>query len=606
MLLMPHFSLQLTKKGTLYSMLVLFTTIAIFIATVIIMTAYSNQRAIEKADQNNSKQLLNVTNVLERELRNNRHLAFTFLSGFYDVALDSTNSWENATFSFTDKELQSYTLEDCYIGLTDFLKINPEAISVVVILEPDIIKANGRERFTPCVVRNDSTHYDISDTYEFLSSSHYQYVKRTHKPIWFFPTHTYEGRKLFTQMIPIFRENGKLLCTFVVDYPFSFVQDILGTLVPFYDRSSINIIDDEYHVRASTSEYLANIDHALRLNPTDCSPKTLSHRIRGKQTGHFLSEWEGIKYYSYHAPIHNTDFTALVFCEVDAIYSSATKTRNRLFMIAGGGCILLFLCCFLIYRILRKNLTRQAALESELQTAATLQMSLLNNAESGKTTTIHFEHSTLQTYIKPTRETGGDLYDYIEHKGHLIFMVGDVSGKGLSSAMFMTQVITLFRNAIRETTDPATIVQRINDVLARSNDNMTFCTMFVGNYHAPSQTLTFCNAGHNKPILLSSSCEPTFLSMKPNMAACLFEDYVFSNETLAFTPDMSLLVYTDGITEAKNPHHENFGNKRLLDSIKQGSTIIQNVLGAVADFVKEEPQSDDITMLLLSPAADDR
>jgi len=201
--------------------------------------------------------------------------------------------------------------------------------------------------------------------------------------------------------------------------------------------------------------------------------------------------------------------------------------------------------------------------------------------------------------MQPAKEAGGDLYDYVEKDGKLIFCIGDVSGKGMPAALFMTQVVSLFRSVVRSTAEPSEIASGINNVLASNNPDMTFCTFFVG--VLTGDTLTWCNAGHNPPVLLTQGSAPQFLKVRPNLALGLMEDFPYTSETMEFTEGKSLLLYTDGVTEAKNQKHNEFTAERLLESLSRASAdVINTVLDDVRSFVAGYEQSDDITLVHIS------
>ncbi|MCQ2221686.1 MAG: serine/threonine-protein phosphatase, partial [Prevotella sp.] len=183
------------------------------------------------------------------------------------------------------------------------------------------------------------------------------------------------------------------------------------------------------------------------------------------------------------------------------------------------------------------------------------------------------------------------------------FCLGDVSGKGVPAALFMSATVHLFRSVGHQTEDPSQIVSAINDGLADGNDENMFCTLFVGVLDLKTGVLNYCNAGHNAPVLISSE-GAAFLPVKPNIPTGTFEGFQFSSETVQFVDNDVLLLYTDGITEAENQFNEQYGDAALIDVVsalrqcdmKELTTLIHSSVNA---FVDDAEQSDDITMLAI-------
>ena len=169
----------------------------------------------------------------------------------------------------------------------------------------------------------------------------------------------------------------------------------------------------------------------------------------------------------------------------------------------------------------------------------------------------------------------------------------------MPAALFMTQVLSLFRDATHHSFSPEDIAREINDVLAENNPTMMFCTYIVG--VLKGNKLTFCNAGHNKPVIIRKDKQPELLQMRPHTALGLMEGFPYKNESLILAPDDVLLLYTDGVTEAMDVHHEQFGESRLIDALSANNNdYIDSVLSKVESFVGNYEQSDDITILSIT------
>jgi serine phosphatase RsbU (regulator of sigma subunit) len=210
----------------------------------------------------------------------------------------------------------------------------------------------------------------------------------------------------------------------------------------------------------------------------------------------------------------------------------------------------------------------------------------------------------IHAFMRPTREVGGDLYDYFMiDESHLAFVVADVSGKGVPAALYMV----MFRTAVKAVAVPGTRVEQVlaraNDILVEDNDACMFVTVFFGVLDLASGQLSYVNAGHNAPYLLTVDGER--LALPPNDVALGMVDQVsYQAETIDLLPGDRLFVFTDGITEAFSPSGEQFGEPRLeelLDASRDESVdnLVRVVIEAVDEFAGGREQSDDITCLAL-------
>ena len=203
----------------------------------------------------------------------------------------------------------------------------------------------------------------------------------------------------------------------------------------------------------------------------------------------------------------------------------------------------------------------------------------------------------------PAREVAGDLYEYIERDGELLFCIGDVSGKGMPAALVMSVVISSFRSAVQYTSDTATIMDNINRMVSMRNDAGNFVTMFVARLNPLTRELAYCNAGHNPPMIIGRKTE--LMQVEPNLPAGVMEDFAYSEQQIKLKPDDTLLLYTDGVTEAKDSQHKMFGEKRMIEAASQCSrqpgfscsVLLKKMVEAVESFTDNTAISDDLTLL---------
>jgi len=209
----------------------------------------------------------------------------------------------------------------------------------------------------------------------------------------------------------------------------------------------------------------------------------------------------------------------------------------------------------------------------------------------------------LHATLIPAQEVGGDLYDYFHiDDEQLFFVIGDVAGKGVPAALFMAVTKTLIKAFARSGLQPHEVLTAVNKELCLNNDSCTFVTLFCGILNTTTTELRYANAGHNPPFLVSKTGEVQFIQMPDGMAVGILENAKFQPATITLRPHDSLLLYTDGITEAINSNTILFSEERLEQAIRalhKGSSqeIIEGILERVRNFCEGQPQADDITVM---------
>jgi len=210
--------------------------------------------------------------------------------------------------------------------------------------------------------------------------------------------------------------------------------------------------------------------------------------------------------------------------------------------------------------------------------------------------------------LDPAREVGGDLYDFFMlDEDHLLFGIGDVSGKGVPAALFMAVTKTLVKAHGGKVYSPSEILNAVNVDITAANEQSMFVSYFLGILHLSSGRLYYSNAGHLLPILkYNGSCRKLDGLHGPVLGA--IEDYTYTEASIELQPGEILLLYTDGVSEAMNEKQEVYSDERLIrcmNKIKQKD--VKELINAISKDVvlhrKNEEQSDDITMLALSRKA---
>lgn len=243
---------------------------------------------------------------------------------------------------------------------------------------------------------------------------------------------------------------------------------------------------------------------------------------------------------------------------------------------------------------------QRASLENELDIARKIQMAMLP-----KTYPPYPERNDIDIYglLTPAKAVGGDMFDFVLRDEQLFFCVGDVSGKGIPSALWMAMTVAVFRTQIANENSPGKIVTTLNDALAERNELMMFSTFFLGVLDLKTGVLTYCNAGHEAPILLGEH-QPEFMDVASNVPLGVTAGWNYTVQQITLAPGTTLFLYTDGLTEAENKDHAQFGRDHIVEVLTIPSTgaemLVKEVEKSVQDFVGDAEQSDDLTLFAIN------
>ena len=204
----------------------------------------------------------------------------------------------------------------------------------------------------------------------------------------------------------------------------------------------------------------------------------------------------------------------------------------------------------------------------------------------------------------PAKMVGGDFYDvFLNTPDRSIMMIGDAAGKGLKAAMFITQTHGLARASTLEKSTPQSVLQAVNSsMISIGHPSSEFVTMFYAELENRSGRLLYSSAGHNPPILLRKG---TIKQLElGGIPLALFENANYGLHEIGLSVSDTVVMYTDGVTEAMNIQGELFGSERLEAVIKQTSNasseeLVEHIIKSVREFTAGAPQSDDITLLIL-------
>lgn len=244
-------------------------------------------------------------------------------------------------------------------------------------------------------------------------------------------------------------------------------------------------------------------------------------------------------------------------------------------------------------------------MDKELELARQIQHSVLPSVFPPYPNRPDFD---LYASMDAAKEVGGDFYDfYLVDPTTLVFMVADVSGKGVPAALFMMTAKTLIKGLSESGKETEEIFNAANRKLCAANEAGMFITAWLGKLDLTTGNLEFVNAGHNPPLIRRRGGRFEYLRTKANFVLAGMEDTVYRKHEIQLEPDDTLFLYTDGVTEAANPEQKLFGEDRLEEALKNADPntrkICEKIKADVIEYADGEPQSDDITMLCVKMSA---
>ena len=251
---------------------------------------------------------------------------------------------------------------------------------------------------------------------------------------------------------------------------------------------------------------------------------------------------------------------------------------------------------------LKTTTASKAAIENELKVAHDIQMSMLPKIFPPYPDRDDID---IAGSLTPAKDVGGDLFDFYIRDEKFFFCIGDVSGKGVPASLVMAVTRSLFRNVSAHVSEPSEIVRTLNDALVENNETNMFVTFFVGVLDLKTGQMNYCNAGHDSPLLIGDGVG--MLPCDSNLPLGVMSGWTFSSQEIDIHPQTVVFLYTDGLTEAEDIHHAQFGDQRVIEVAEQlladgehmPSTIISRMSHAVQTFVGDAEQSDDLTMLAI-------
>ena len=507
------------------------------------------------------------------------------------------------------------------------------------------------------------TMQEGSDNYQYFYLNWYMLPKLLMQPCWTEPyTDQEEGDEATMNLEmnvsycrPLIGNDGNFIGVISLDISLKWLSETLSAVKPYPNAYAFLL--------GRGGSYLVHPDPQKLFYESFFTPGLVDELSpEQKQLGKDMLDWkEGIRRlevdgdpsFVIFRPILTTGWSLAIVCPESDIFGGFRRFRNTLLLSLILGLILMFLVMYFIihrqikplsslathaetmasgklevelphmdrtdeigvlnraFRYMQVSLrdyidklttatAKRERIEGELQIARDIQMGMVPRnfpAFPGRT------DIDLFASMSPAKEVGGDLYDYFIKEDKLYFCIADVSGKGVPASLFMAVVRNLFRVVASEGEVPEEIARRINDTVSEDNEQLMFITMFIGMADLKTGKLSFCNCGHNPPVLLGG--KPGFMECEPNVPLGIAPGFVFKGQSIKDFRGTPILLYTDGLNEAENSAHEELGNDRLIQSLsenpyKDAQATIDTLLNTVAAHVGDAEQSDDLTLLCIN------
>lgn len=490
------------------------------------------------------------------------------------------------------------------------IMVNPHVEGGCIAFVPNYYPEKGR-LFEPYAYKQDGkikVEQLASEKHDYTQHPAFQEIIQGVKELWSDPYEYGKDQYLTTYTCPLYDKQNRMAAACGLDVNLSWLSDTLNTN-PYYPSSFGLLLTQKGTLIAGP-----NAKH-IKKNDVEAVVKLINdstvERMPTENGKSWVKDFEDTEDHE-KASVYFTTISDMPNWQIaivnydDEVYAPLYKVRTRNMLMILTGLLVLF---FIIHRFaknekrLKEAEVEQARIGSELLIARNIQMEMLPTEFSG-----YSHYVQVAASLEPAKEVGGDLYDYFVRDDKLFFCIGDVSGKGVPAAMLMAVIHSLYRMASSHENNLAHIMQTINEAMCQNNNTDMFVTLFLGMIDLPTGRLRYCNAGHDKPILLRGQSAES-MTVKPNLPIGAYSDYTYVMQEGQLMTGDKLFLYTDGITEAKSNYAAEkwFGLEQLKDvlssqpviSADTPSAVLKQVTEAVRTFVGDTEQNDDRTMLCI-------
>lgn len=501
--------------------------------------------------------------------------------------------------------------------------------------------------------------------YDYFNKDWYSIPKRTKKPHWSAPYFDAGGGdiQMVTFSRPMFRRNSpaqtpEIKGIVTADLSLERLSQDISDLLRIHSNHAFLISDAGVFIASPNADLLFKQSiQGLAAQNKDPSLKQLAHEMTTRPSG-FVDAGDllsGVDSYCAFYTVPTTGWRIAALFPKHELFKSSRELNQKLIAIAIMGVLLLIAVSYLValsftkpIKLLAKatrkigtgnlevktpgtdrrdeigglalafqamqnslsdyisRLTKATAekerIESELAIAANIQRSML---PAILPTIGERQDLDVCALMQPAREVGGDFYDFFfVDQDNVCIAIGDVSGKGVPAALFMSVTKYLVEATVSSEHKLDVALKQVNSLLLRNNEECMFVTIFLAILNLKSGLLTYANCGHNPPLLIVPGASVRPLSEATGPILGVIEDPKIWTESCRLEPNSIILTFTDGVTEAFNSSDELFGDDRLVKSVssaggKSVGSVVNEVMTNLKLFCGDCPQTDDITMLAL-------
>ncbi len=553
--------------------------------------------------------------------------------------------------------------DSMFVYSRGMLMNNPDFYNCSIAFEPYYFKDKGRyfSAYTKHIGDSLRTIQGGSDHYQYFYTDWYLMPQLLDKPCWTEPYMDLDVTTNTSEMVTSYCQSIKdkqdhVIGVINTSLSISWLSQTISAVKPYPHSYSIMIgRGGTYFVHPDSTKITCQTIFTQTIEQPDTALSALGYAMQRGEEGMKHMNIDGEDCYVFYKPLGKTGCSMAIVCPESDIFGGFDRLRNSVRTIVLVGLLLmLYLFIRIITRELKplrrlaheaetiasgqfdaelpdfqrideigqlshsfgnmqqslvkyidelKNTTAQkASIESDLRIASDIQMGMLPEKFPTRD-----DRDDVQLYasLTPAKEVGGDLFDFYFRDEKLFFCIGDVSGKGVPASLFMAVTRSTFRTVSAHESMPDHIVTTMNKTIADMNKTHMFVTLFVGVLDLPTGRLRYCNAGHDAPLLVGAGvgelpCDSNIpVGFLPTWKYSLQEAHIFTGTTI--------LLFTDGLTEAMNANNEQFQMERVNDVASQALShqqqephqLIARMTEAVRQFVGDAEQSDDLTMMAI-------
>lgn len=555
--------------------------------------------------------------------------------------------------------------DSLYSAVSSIVEDNSLIHACTIAFVPDYYPSKGRY-YAPCAVREGSSIVpkNLNEyEYEYEYLNWFIVPKLTKSPYWGDPKKEYHGGKeadgsamnVVTYSCPMYDPEGKLYAVVAVEVSLHSIAKIVSDMRIF--PSSFNVLLDRRGM------HIAHPDSALVLHEaffaeayghSDEALQTMKDDMAAGRSGYILNKWNGDDYYLTYRSLKKTGWTLLSVCPAKEVIVGVERYALWASVLAVVFVILVVLVCQLSVRFvvhpvenitaamrrvahgrydnelvaynrvdeiaqlrnafaymqkaiasqsdrMRRDIVAEEEVRTDMRLASAMRQDILQASSSMEPGESRVD---IGASIQPAKISAGDMYQHLVADGRLYFMMMGVSARGTLAASLMSIACRIFRSEAMRTDKPEVLADIINRALSECNPDFVFCPAFIGVLNLASGRVSYCNAGHPAPVMLTAHSEASLLEVERNMPLGASSATVYAAQSVVMQKGSALCLYSDGVTDAVNADMSMYGEKRLMEALKAhgdktSAELADFVMADVQTFAAQTDQLDDRAAMIV-------